>query len=59
MDIVEKLKNLKIINTILIGNILKFLPIDKDDLEVSLAEHFKGEVFEINLKAFEEGRDLN
>jgi indolepyruvate ferredoxin oxidoreductase beta subunit len=55
MGIVEKLTNLKIINSILLGYVLKFLPVNKEDLKDSIKEHFKGEALNLNLKALAEG----
>ncbi|MHA1729824.1 MAG: 2-oxoacid:acceptor oxidoreductase family protein [Promethearchaeota archaeon] len=55
-DIAEKkVKNIKTANTILIGFILKFLPISDDELKKSLNETFPGKVAELNIKALEEG----
>ena len=55
MDIVEKLANLKIINTILLGHILKFLPVNAENLKKSLNKHFKGKTLELNLTALANG----
>ncbi|MBY9010690.1 MAG: 2-oxoacid:acceptor oxidoreductase family protein [Candidatus Lokiarchaeota archaeon] len=59
MQIVDKFKNLKIINTVILGYIVRFLPIAEDDLLASINQHFKGKFLELNQKAFEEGRDLH
>jgi len=55
MDIVEKLVNLKIINTILLGYILKFLTLNEENLKESINEHFKGKTLELNLTALANG----
>ena len=55
MQIVEKFANLKIINTILLGYILKFLPLTEENLKESINEHFKGNTLVINLTAFANG----
>jgi indolepyruvate ferredoxin oxidoreductase beta subunit len=58
MQIVDKFKNLRIINTIILGYIIRFLPIAEEDLLASINQHFKGKVLELNQKMFEEGRNL-
>ena len=55
MDIVKKLVNLKIINTILLGYILKFLPVNEENLKESINKHFEGKTLELNLTAFANG----
>ena len=55
MSIVEKLANLKVINTILLGYILKFLPVNEEDLKESINKHFKGKSLELNLTALANG----
>ena len=55
MQITAKLKNLKIINTIILGYILRFLSIAKENLLASINQHFKGKLLELNKKAFAEG----
>ncbi len=58
MRIVEKYENLKIINIIILGYILRYLPINKVDLENSIKNYFSGEFLELNLKALKDGYDL-
>ena len=58
MSFVENYENLKIINMIILGYILKYLPINKEDLEDSLKNYFSGESLELNLKALKDGYDL-
>lgn len=59
MSIAENLvKNLKAANTIILGYILRFLPLKKEDLEESLKRQFSGENLDINLKAYKEGHKL-
>ena len=55
MQIAAKFKNLKIINTIILGFILRFLSIAKENLLASIIQHFKGKLLELNKKAFAEG----
>ncbi len=55
MYIVKKLANLKIINTILLGYILKFLPVNEENLKESINKHFKGKSLELNLTALVNG----
>jgi len=55
MRIVEKYKNLKIINIIILSHILKYLPVNKQDLENSIKNTFSGDILELNLKVFDEG----
>jgi indolepyruvate ferredoxin oxidoreductase beta subunit len=55
LPIVAKYTNLKIINTIILGYIVRFLPLTKEDLLASINQHFKGEILELNQKAFTEG----
>ncbi len=59
MPIVDKFKNLKIINTVILGYIARFLPITEEDLLVSLNQHFKGPILDLNQKALLEGIALN
>ena len=58
MEIVAKFTNLKIINTIILGYILRFLPISEEFINESINQHFAGDLLVLNQKAFEEGRDL-
>ena len=58
MKIVAKLTNLKIINVIILGYILKFLPIKEEVLNQSINQHFAGELLVLNQKAFTEGINL-
>jgi len=58
-EIAENLvKNLKAANTVILGYILRFLPLKKEDLEESLKRQFSGENLDINLKALKEGHKL-
>lgn len=50
--------NLKAMNSVILGYILKFLPLDSKDLEESLIQHFSEKNLELNLKAFREGQKL-
>lgn len=50
--------NLKAMNSVILGYILKFLPLDGKDLEESLIQHFSEKNLELNLKAFREGQKL-
>ncbi|MFX1470661.1 MAG: 2-oxoacid:acceptor oxidoreductase family protein [Promethearchaeota archaeon] len=54
----EVIKNPKVANTVILGYVLRFLPIKKDLLEDSLKEQLIGESLDVNLKAFEEGSNL-
>ena len=58
MKMVEKYKNPKIINTIILSHILRYLPLNREDLKDSLRNIFIGELLDLNLKVFEEGFDL-
>jgi len=58
MDIVKKLANLKIINTILLGYVLKYLPVNKENLKESINKHFEGKTLELNLTAFANGMTI-
>ncbi|MFW9819378.1 MAG: 2-oxoacid:acceptor oxidoreductase family protein [Candidatus Thorarchaeota archaeon] len=51
-------ENIKTMNSVLLGYILKFLPIDRKNIEKSLSENFSGNILELNLKAFNEGIKL-
>ena len=55
MPIVAKYTNLKIINTIILGYILRFLPISKEDIKESITQHFKKDILILNQNALEEG----
>lgn len=57
-EIVEEITNLKIINTIILGYILRFLPISEEDIKESICQHFKKELSVMNQKALEEGIKL-
>ena len=58
MKLTEKYMNLKIINTIILGYILRFLPLSQKELEVSINHHFRKKNLKINLIAFREGFKL-
>jgi indolepyruvate ferredoxin oxidoreductase beta subunit len=51
-------ENIKTMNSVLLGYILRFLSINKEDIEKSLSDNFSGEILELNLKAFNEGFKL-
>ena len=59
MQIVDKFKNLKIINTVILGYIVRFLPITEEELLTSINKHFTGPNLELNQEVFEEGRVLH
>jgi len=50
--------NLKTMNSVILGYIMKFLPLNKKDLEESLMQNFTEKNLELNLKAFNEGLKL-
>lgn len=50
--------NLRTLNIVISGYVLRFLPINKEDLEESIKQHFPGKNLEINLEAFKEGLKL-
>jgi len=58
LPIVAKYSNIKIINTIILGYILRFLPITDEDIKKSIGQHFKKELLVLNQKALEEGIQL-
>ena len=58
LPIVAKYTNLKIINMIILGYILRFLPISEEDIKESLDQHFKKALSILNRKALEEGIKL-
>ncbi len=51
-------ENIKTMNSVLLGYILKFLSINKEDIEKSLSDNFSSKTLELNLKAFNEGLKL-
>lgn len=53
---VEKI--VKVANTVIIGYILRFLPLSEKDIENSLKQQFLGKDLEINLKALKGGQNL-
>jgi indolepyruvate ferredoxin oxidoreductase beta subunit len=55
-NIAEKL--VKVANTVILGYILRFLPLSEKDIENSLKQQFFGKDLEINLKALKEGQNL-
>jgi len=58
MPIIAQYKNLKIINTIILGYILRFLPISEEDIKKSINIYFKKDLVVLNQKALEEGIKL-
>jgi len=58
MQIIAKFTNIKIINTIILGYILRFLPISEEDIKESISQHFRKDLSVINQKALEEGIKL-
>ncbi|MFX0034825.1 MAG: 2-oxoacid:acceptor oxidoreductase family protein [Candidatus Hermodarchaeota archaeon] len=54
----EIIKGPKTVNTIMLGYILRFLPIKKEKIERSLEEHFSKKKIDMNLYAFREGYKL-
>ena len=58
LPIVAKYTNLKIINTIILGYILRFLPISEEDIKKSMGQHFKKDLLVLNQRALEEGIKL-
>jgi indolepyruvate ferredoxin oxidoreductase beta subunit len=50
--------NIKTMNSVLLGYILKFLLINKEDIEKALSDNFSGKIFDLNLRAFNEGLKL-
>lgn len=55
---VKFLGNLKTMNIVILGYILRFLPIKREVVEDSLNEYFSGKKLEMNLKALSEGQKL-
>ena len=58
MQIANKFNNLKIINTVILGYILRFLPLSAEDLKEAINQHFKVNMLEINQIVFSEGITL-
>jgi len=58
MPIVAQYKNLKIINTIILGYILRFLPLSEEEIKKSINRYFKKDLIALNQKALEEGIKL-
>ncbi|MFX0032129.1 MAG: 2-oxoacid:acceptor oxidoreductase family protein [Candidatus Hodarchaeota archaeon] len=57
--IAEKFKfNMKVINMVLLGYILRFLPLNEEDLKTSLILKFSGDILKLNVKALNEGVTL-
>jgi len=58
-DIAEKLvNNLKTANIVILGYIVRFLPLNEKELESSLIQKFSENLLDINLSAFKEGLKL-
>ncbi len=55
LPIIAKYTNLKIINTIILGYIVRFLPITEEELLISINKHFTGTNLELNQKVFAQG----
>jgi len=51
-------KNIKVASTVILGYIIRFLPLKKEELEDSLKRQFSGTNLDINLKALKEGHKL-
>ena len=50
--------NLKAMNTVILGFILRFLSINRSIIEESIKQNFSGKALEMNLKVFNEGINL-
>ena len=55
----DTIHNTRTENTIMIGYMLRFIPLDKEDIEKVLRSYFSGKVLEANLKALEIGISLS
>jgi len=55
----DTIHNSRTENTIMIGYMLRFISLDKGDIEKVLRKYFSGKVLEANLKALEMGISLN
>ncbi|MHA1562427.1 MAG: 2-oxoacid:acceptor oxidoreductase family protein [Promethearchaeota archaeon] len=55
----DTIHNTRTENTIMIGYMLRFIALDKGDIEEVLRKYFSGKVLEANLKALEMGISLN
>ncbi len=55
MQIITKFTNIQIINTIILGYILRFLPISEEDIKEAISQHFRKDLSALNQKALEEG----
>ncbi|MBY8987853.1 MAG: 2-oxoacid:acceptor oxidoreductase family protein [Candidatus Lokiarchaeota archaeon] len=58
LQIIAKFRNLKIINTVILGYILRFLPINEEDIKESINHHFIKDLSVLNQKVLEEGIEL-
>ena len=58
MQIIAKFKNLKTINTIILGYILRFIPISEEGIKDSIGQHFNRTLSLLNQKILEEGMKL-
>jgi len=57
--VAEKLiGNLKVINIVILGYILRFLPLNKDEFKEHITQYFLGKDSTINLKAFNGGFEI-
>jgi len=55
---VKHTENLKTMNIVILGYLLKFLSLNRKSFEESLMRHFSGANLEMNIKAFNEGIKL-
>jgi len=55
---VNQIRNSKIMNSVVLGYVAKFLPLNKKVLEEIIKENFSGSSLNLNLKAFNEGFEL-
>jgi len=58
MQIVANFTNLKIINMIILGYILRFIPITEEDIKESINQHFEKALSILNQEILEEGIKL-
>jgi len=58
VEIADKLGDLRVVNTVLIGAASQHLPIDIAHWKKAIEERVPAKALEVNLKAFEKGREL-
>jgi len=58
IDIAKKLNEIRVSNTVLLGTLSNFIPLEKDSWIKSIRKNVPPHAVELNLKAFRLGREI-